>query len=689
MKLRTKLLLVLVAGTSAFLIMTASIRGMVERRGARVRTTVSVELSCDDAQFEIKRMCDRLVVRLSSWSSTARDRVFRSIPAAERSAEAFWAKVLDDASLDEDETLLILAPSGEVLAANGPHAADPAGLADKLSGRGLIGRGNASGIRAGLIAAGERAEIAAAIDVPPGVSGASELSEQVTGTGWRLALLAPVDLSKTAERVHDSTVGLFELGSDRLPDVVREAATDLWRNGGTGKLVNDDGAWMIRALEDPSGHASFLLVSESRSDFGGWLPPGVRESLIWEALAAFLSIALALRFIDTRVLRPMDRLQGHASRLARTEHGTLAFHSSDTGEFGDLAASLDHMLAKIQADRSEFVRSARIAGMSDVSMGVVHSAGNILNSVNVSTQLLSRELGGIGISDLRTMIKELEDHKEDLGSYVTEDPNGQFLIPFLSAMTEALDDLRTRCLVELESVEHGVAHVIDLIRSQEKYAIGASVLETTSMAEVVDMAVNIATLANERSNEIEIERNYAKIRDVHVDRHKLTSILINIVSNAIEALTMDEVAGERRLELSIYPMTEDRFVVEVTDTGVGIAPENLDVIFNSSFTTKSDAPGQGLHTTANLCKELGIAIGAVSEGNGCGTTIKLRVPYEPPRSEGERALSTDDVDGVGAALPREMSRAATVVALISASALSRPSVQSMDTWWKRAVVKSS
>lgn len=659
MSLRTKLLLVLVAGTSVFLITTASIRGMIERRSASLRTTVSVELSSDDAQFEIKRMCDRLVVRLSSWSGAARDRVLLSVPAPERTAESFWEEILRSARLEDDETLLILSSAGRVLAADGPQAADPGRLSKKLSGRGLIGGGSVSGIRAGLIAAGEIPEIAAAIDVPPGVGGTSKRTEDVPGTGMRLALLAPLDLTKTAERVRDSTVGLYALGSERIPAEVREAATDLWRNGGTADLVNDEGAWKIRALEDPSGHAAFLLVSESRSDFGGWFPPGVRESLIWEALAAFLSIALALRFIDTRVLRPMDRLQRHASRLARTEQGTLAFHSSDTGEFGDLASSLDRMLAKIQADRSEFVRSARIAGMSDVSMGVVHSAGNILNSVNVSTQLLARELGGIGIADLRTMIKELEDHKEDLGSYVTEDPNGQFLIPFLSAMTEALDDVRTRCLVELESVEHGVAHVIDLIRSQEKYAIGASVLETTIMAEVVDMAVNIATLADERSNEIDIERNYAEIRDVHIDRHKLTSILINIVSNAIEALTVDEVTGERRLELSIYPMTDDRFVVEVMDTGVGIAPENLDVIFNSSFTTKNDAPGQGLHTTANLCKELGIAIGAVSEGVGCGTTIKLRVPYEPPRTEAERSDHATDIEGPEAALPREMAPKAT------------------------------
>ncbi|MFT5732490.1 MAG: signal transduction histidine kinase, partial [Planctomycetota bacterium] len=172
-------------------------------------------------------------------------------------------------------------------------------------------------------------------------------------------------------------------------------------------------------------------------------------------------------------------------------------------------------------------------------------------------------------------------------------------------------------------------HVIDLIRSQEKYAIGAAVVESTNIDEVINQALNIATLAGEDATEIHIERSYSKISEVHIDRHKLTSVLINIISNAVEALNLSELK-EKRLELAIYPMNDARFVIEIMDTGVGIAPENLDLIFTASFSTKDDSSGQGLHTTANLCKELGIAIGTVSEGEGFGSVFKLRVPYSPP-----------------------------------------------------------
>jgi hypothetical protein len=39
-----------------------------------------------------------------------------------------------------------------------------------------------------------------------------------------------------------------------------------------------------------------------------------------------------------------------------------------------------------------------------------------------------------------------------------------------------------------------------------------------------------------------------------------------------------------------------------------------------------------LHTAANLCRELGVSIGAISDGPSTGATFKLRVPYAPPEA---------------------------------------------------------
>ena len=72
---------------------------------------------------------------------------------------------------------------------------------------------------------------------------------------------------------------------------------------------------------------------------------------------------------------------------------------------------------------------------------------------------------------------------------------------------------------------------------------------------------------------------------VLVDRHK---ILVNLISNARQAL--DVRPGDRRLTLRIARGDGGRVLVEVTDNGIRIPPENLARIFNHGFTTKKKRP---------------------------------------------------------------------------------------------------
>ena len=635
-KLSRRLLISVALGSLAFLLITTLVRASVQSKSAELEDSLQARNRVDSVIIEVARQTSALHRRVEGWLGETQ--LSHGSPA---NLEAFWLGVLEHASLEPDETLALVGSTGTMLAAVGPRATTPDELSALLRARALVGRTGDDGVRAGMVLPGPSVSVGVSVPLAQSSSDPSS-SQNLPGTTARLALVGEYKPTVDSTDSEQVTLSFFPLHGDGLPRELSYVPAKLWRHDG----ALDDASQSFRTIKDPSQRPTFLLVGETDASGGGWMTSAVTDALVWELLCIAVTLLLAQRFVVKRILDPLSEMERHASRLARTEHGRLEFHSREDGEIGALASALDEMLHKIQADRSDFVRSARIAGMSDVSMGVVHSAGNILNSVNVSTKLLAKELSEIGISDLRAMIAELKDHQDDLATYVTEDPNGKFLLPFLFATTEALDDLRTRCLVELESVEHGVGHVIDLIRSQEKYAIGAAVVEVTSIADVIDQALNIATLAGEDATDIHIDRSYSSIGEVQIDRHKLTSILINIISNAVEALNLAE-TQDKRLELALYPMTDDRFVIEVMDTGVGIAPENLDLIFTTSFSTKEDSSGQGLHTTANLCKELGIAIGTVSEGENCGSVFKLRVPYLPPDVAGDE----NGRDGRGGQLP--------------------------------------
>lgn len=643
MSLRLRMVTVLALGTALFLVGTAALRSRLAQGEAELSSRAASEFAVSMATKELERGVQRTIDRLRGWVERTTDAT-AARAGGDLDARRFWERLLQAASLGPEETLALADPAGVLLAADGAWATRVERFSELVDGRMLVGRSGRDGMRAGPLSAGSTPLVGVSFTVPASLMGHGPDADAVPGTAYRALLVTTVALGEAAQATADGRVELIDLATDSLPPALTALSPGALRSGELQVVRAEDDFVAVRAVVDPSERASFLLASRVPVASGGAVPKHLRAPLLWEALTALFVGALAVGVLGRWVVRPLGEMERQARRLARSEHGNLSFHSPEHGQVRALADALDDMLGKIQADRSEYVRSARIAGMSDVSMAVVHNAGNVLNSINVSTQYVAKEIAGLGVSDIRSLVTELEEHRENLADYVANDPNGRFMIPFLAAMAEALDDLRTRCLVELESVDHGIEHVIDLIRSQERYAIGASVVEEARIPDVVNMAFNIAALSNERSGRIHVERSYAKLPKVRIDRHKLTSILINVISNAIEALVPDEVSAPR-LELSVYSMSQDRFVIEITDTGVGIAPENLDKIFNSSFTTKVESSGHGLHTTANLCNEMGIAIGAVSEGAMCGTTIKLRVPYVPPVDE-ETVL-----EGVGAVLP--------------------------------------
>lgn len=647
MSLRLRLFVGLSLGAVVFLSGTAWMRGRLEREQLEIGANTSAELTGESVALEVTRVQEEIGRRLGRWTRAATAGVVAQYTDEERSPRRFWSRLRATAELLPSETLALVDASGTLLAADGAWANATEAFDDMLKERALCAQGAEEATRSGMLAGGVRPVMGVSQGVPPEATWIGTEASDIPGYGFRAVLVRNLLLDTLGSRASETSVELLDLAKDDIPDSATGASLSDLRGGGVFSLQDEGARVNARTMHDPANRPSFLLFSRAQINGGSMLPAHVRESLVWEALAAAFVILLAMRMVSKRVQQPLENLEQQARRMARSEHGSLAFHSAEWGVFAELASALDEMLVKIKEDRSEYVRSARIAGMSDVSMAVVHNAGNVLNSINVSTQYVAREISGLGVTDMRSMVAELEEHKDDLATYVTDDPNGKFMIPFLAAMTEALEDLRTRCLVELESMDNGIEHVVDLIRSQERYAIGASVIEEARIPDILNMALNIAALSNTQSNLIQVDRSYAKLAAVRIDRHKLTSILINVISNAIEALVPEEVE-RRHLELSVYSMSKDRFVIEITDTGVGIAPENLDRIFNSNFTTKSSSSGHGLHTTANLCNEMGIAIGAVSEGPGCGTTIKLRVPYEPPCSEVE-----GDVDSPAAALPVE------------------------------------
>jgi PAS domain S-box-containing protein len=118
---------------------------------------------------------------------------------------------------------------------------------------------------------------------------------------------------------------------------------------------------------------------------------------------------------------------------------------------------------------------------------------------------------------------------------------------------------------------------------------------------------------------------------VSADRVQLQQVIFNLITNAIEA--MDAVIDRTRsLRVTSKLKGSDGVIVKIADTGTGIAPENIDRIFDTFFTTKSKGMGMGLAICRSIIEAHGGTLSA-APGDPHGAVFQLILPIGRPTGE--------------------------------------------------------
>jgi len=132
-----------------------------------------------------------------------------------------------------------------------------------------------------------------------------------------------------------------------------------------------------------------------------------------------------------------------------------------------------------------------------------------------------------------------------------------------------------------------------------------------------------------RRSQIEIVREYAKdLPQVHGNSVKLQQVFTNLILNARDSIAN----GSGRITLATQNGDDGLVMVEVADTGVGIAAEDVAKIYDPFFTTKGvgRGTGLGLAVTYGIVQEHSGHI-SVSSTPGLGTTFRITLPITDPR----------------------------------------------------------
>ena len=257
----------------------------------------------------------------------------------------------------------------------------------------------------------------------------------------------------------------------------------------------------------------------------------------------------------------------------------------------------------------------------------------------------------------------------------------------LSNLTYALEELaRTgtapgEVVRALEEAREGSVRVREIVRDLKTFSRPEEGLdEEVDLPTVVRSAMNLAQ--NEIRHRAQLEVDLRPVPPVSASAHRLGQVFLNLLINAAQAIPEGQ-ADRHRIRVACR-QEGGRVVVEVSDTGAGIAEEHLHRIFEPFFTTKPVGVGTGLGLS--VCHGIVTAVGGeiTVESRPGATTFRVTLPAtiaaaaaaeEPTRPRARRGrarvMVVDDEPMVARAIARTLSAHEVTVLQSGAAALAR------------------
>ena len=321
------------------------------------------------------------------------------------------------------------------------------------------------------------------------------------------------------------------------------------------------------------------------------------------------------------LITQLERIQELEARGRMVEELAEANQTTETALHRNL-----EITEQLRSTQSELLATARQAGRAEIATNVLHNVGNVLNSVNVSAGLMAAALRQSRLPSLPRALQLMQDHASDLGDFLSSDQKGRLLPGYLDTVARVLAQEHERLLEELARLVKSIDHIKEIVTTQQSHAGGMTVIEPVNASELAEDALRLQGGSLARHG-VTVVREFAPVPVLPLDRGRVLQILVNLISNAKNA--MEGVDGPHLLTLRIELTGPERLQITVKDRGEGITAQNLTRIFTHGFTTRQDGHGFGLHSSALAALQMGGTLTASSAGAGQGATFILELPVPP------------------------------------------------------------
>jgi two-component system NtrC family sensor kinase len=343
----------------------------------------------------------------------------------------------------------------------------------------------------------------------------------------------------------------------------------------------------------------------------------------WCLLGAVVVVLILLVVVLNRViLDPLGVITRHA--VAVGEGGdALPLDLRRDDEMGVLAHEFDRMVQRVAESRMQLVDQSFQAGFAELAKGVLHNLGNAMTPIGVRLANLGERLRQAPAEDAEQAASELHAGRCDAAR------RGD-LEEFLRLACKELAVTVRSAQEDVAVMARQTTVVQTTLSEQMRSARNEHVIEPVRLTELVAQSLEIVPDSCRQRLTIDTDETLRRLGVVRVARTVLRLILQNLIINAADAVRD---AGRERgvLRLSaeiVRERDEQQLHLQCRDDGVGIAPQNLERVFEKGFSTKSPETnhGIGLHWCANAIGALGGRIWAASDGPGRGASMHLLVP---------------------------------------------------------------
>jgi len=166
---------------------------------------------------------------------------------------------------------------------------------------------------------------------------------------------------------------------------------------------------------------------------------------------------------------------------------------------------------------------------------------------------------------------------------------------------------------EVERLNRSIGELLDYAKPAKLNKINVNINV------IVEKTVQLVNMDLE-AQDIAVNLNIADtLPEIDGDEDKLNQVFLNLFLNGIQAMDKGGI-----LTVNSYQSGKN-VVVVVEDTGIGVANENLQKVFDPYFTTKNDGTGLGLAMSAKIIEEHGGDILLTSQP-GEGTRVEVVLP---------------------------------------------------------------